>query len=194
MTGRSTVAAGVLIGGASSRMGGIAKGNILIDGQRIIERTLGILSVLCAEQYLLGDPYQYENMNTPALPDAAGCSGPLAGIAALLEHVRGDILIVACDLPNLTQTVLRRLIQNRSNTPIAYRTPTHKHPLVSCWSYPHLHSVLQGAKSAASVHSVFKTLNGRWIDCPNEHIFQNLNAPGDVKALGDKACLLPKHV
>ena len=175
-------------------MGGVAKGNILINGQRIIERTLGILTAVCERQYLLGDPYRYGHLTTASIADPAGCSGPLAGIAALLQHARGDILIVACDLPNLTLNVLRTLIQNRSDTPIAYRTPTQKHPLVSCWGYSDLHAVMKGAKSGASVRSIFETLNGRWFDCPTEHIFHNLNSPDDIKAIEGKTCLLPKHV
>ena len=142
----------------------------------------------------MGDPTQYENLNALAIPDLTGGLGPLAGIAALLEHTRGDILIVACDLPNLTKAVLHTLIQNRSDCPIAYRTPQHKHPLISCWCYAHLDVVTKGALTQASVHSVFESLNGRWIDCPDEHIFRNLNTPEDVRALGDGTCLLPKHV
>ena len=175
-------------------MGGLPKGNIIIDGQRIIHRTLSLLSAVCAEQYLLGDPDQYLDVDTLAIPDAAGCSGPLAGIAALLEHVKGDILVVACDLPNLTEGVLHGLIQHRSDTPIAYRTPQRKHPLVSCWCYAHLDVVKKGALTQASVHSAFEILNGRWIDYPDEHIFRNLNTPEDVRAMGDGSCLLPKHV
>ena len=175
-------------------MGGVPKGNILIDGQRIIDRTLSILTSVCADQYLLGEPVQYSDVDTLAIPDIAGCSGPLAGIAALLEHVQGDVLIVACDLPNLTKAVLHTLIQNRSKTPIAYRTPHHKHPLVSCWCYAHLDVVKKGALTQASVNSVFEILNGRWIDYPDEHMFRNLNTPEDVRAMGDAQCLLPKHV
>ena len=106
---------GVLVGGASSRMGGRPKGLLLAPREEgaprrsVIERTIALGRVVAGEVVLLGRAEAYASLGVPALADAAG-EGPLAGIAALLAHAgdRGAI-VIACDMPYVQSACIARL-------------------------------------------------------------------------------------
>lgn len=103
---------GVLIGGASSRMGGQPKGLIkLMNGETIIERTLRVVHDAGLDVVLVGDLDVYDAVaNVVRIPDATTVKGPLAGLAALLEHSdQRQAIAIACDMPLLTVALLQRL-------------------------------------------------------------------------------------
>ncbi len=102
---------GVLIGGASSRMGGRPKGLIeLKGGETILSRTMRISREAGLEAVLVGDLAIYDAINIPRIADAADITGPLAGLHALLEHAQDrSVIALACDMPFVTPTLLRRL-------------------------------------------------------------------------------------
>ena len=105
------VYAGVLIGGASSRMGA-AKHLLKSDGRTWLERTVEQLQGAAVETILLGRgevPVSLAGMKR--LADVPDASGPLAGILSAMRWApRASWLIAACDLPLLSRAAVDWLL------------------------------------------------------------------------------------
>jgi len=101
--------AGILVGGAGSRMGGRAKGLLLTpDGETIVDRWRRLFSALGLPCVLVGVRPEYAGLGLPIVPDDPPGVGPLGGLAALLA--RGSAVAVACDMPYVTEALLRQLV------------------------------------------------------------------------------------
>jgi len=108
------VYAGVLIGGASARMGS-AKHLLKIGAQSWLERTVGQLEGAVAETVLLGRgevPASLAGLRR--LADVPDVSGPMAGILSAMRWARrGSWLIVACDMPQVSREAVDWLLSLR---------------------------------------------------------------------------------
>lgn len=100
----------LLLGGLSTRMGQDKLRMVLPDGGSLAERAAGGLAARC------GQLFSVRRQSTEALPlagfeevfDAESGSGPLAGLAAALDHVRTPwVLLVGGDMPELDEDFLR---------------------------------------------------------------------------------------
>ena len=103
--------AGVLIGGQSLRMG-TPKHLISHEGTTFVERSVNTLSGLCDPVVVVGQgelPPSLEKLQR--LDDSPEYRGPLAGIVSLMKSFPDrPVLVVGCDLPNLTHKALQWLI------------------------------------------------------------------------------------
>ena len=115
---RRACAAAILAGGRATRLHGADKGGLVIGGRTIRDRQLEALSGLVDHIFLIGRPAADpgtgpdDGAGIPRLPDLAEGRGPLGGIQTAL-HQAGDAvctLIVACDLPFLSQPFLAHLL------------------------------------------------------------------------------------
>jgi len=107
---RDGVAAYILAGGKSSRMG---RDKALLDfgGTPLILRIASLAQPLTGAPAIVGPPDRYENLNLRVIPDDAAGIGPLGGIATALRDSREPWnLILGCDLPLLTSEWLAYLI------------------------------------------------------------------------------------
>jgi molybdopterin-guanine dinucleotide biosynthesis protein A len=104
------VAAFILGGGASSRMGR-DKGLLELGGVPLIVRTVTLVKPLVATVTIVGTPHRYAALGLHAIEDPAADTrdgkrtgkGPLAGISRALATTHAPWnLILACDLPYLT--------------------------------------------------------------------------------------------
>lgn len=115
---RSDIAAVVLAGGRSSRMGGGDKPLLELSGQPIlslvIERLTPHLSAVAINAN--GDPDRFGRFGLPVLPDkVGGYQGPLAGILAGLEWAKtrqgvGSLVTAPGDTPFLPVDLAPRLL------------------------------------------------------------------------------------
>lgn len=108
----TTVAAFVLTGGKSSRMGQ-EKSALLLDGHTLLDRAIDIAREASENVRLLGAPY---------LPSSGGCGidiipdrfpgcGPLAGIDAALAATNAELnFILSVDTPFVPITFVRYLV------------------------------------------------------------------------------------
>jgi molybdenum cofactor guanylyltransferase len=111
-TAQRPCAAAILAGGRASRLHGADKSALLVGGRPILARQLEAIDGLVDDVFVVG------GAPTPGLPDVeriadrAPGRGPLGGIQAAL-HRAGSAeftLIVACDLPFLSQPFLAHLL------------------------------------------------------------------------------------
>lgn len=108
------LAGGVLVGGASRRMGR-PKQLIEIDGLTLAERAAAALAPFVSRVVLLGDgPVAPPLSHLERFADAPGVKGPLAGLlSALRSSPRSAFVIAACDLPALSADAVRWLVAQR---------------------------------------------------------------------------------
>jgi molybdopterin-guanine dinucleotide biosynthesis protein A len=112
----------VLCGGRSSRFGrdkALAPAGELLLGQRVVNALRGAgLDPVVAVGGSAGSA-----LGLVTVPDRWPDQGPLAGLATVLWWARdGDVLVVPCDLPLLTDVAVRRLIAVRDDLRAEGRT------------------------------------------------------------------------
>jgi molybdopterin-guanine dinucleotide biosynthesis protein A len=99
----------VLAGGQSSRMGR-DKALIEIEGITLLDRAIELLRPHCREILVLGDPERYAPAHATVVPDDMPGLGPLGGLVTAMKRARYvRLLVMACDLPRLTDRLLHRL-------------------------------------------------------------------------------------
>lgn len=112
----------VLAGGASTRMQR-DKAAIEYHGQSQLHWTFHLLSHVCAATFVSVRPDQREEPTRAGLPqivDRQPGIGPIAGISAALQaHPKAAWLVVACDLPFLSEPILRYLVEHRDSRKLA---------------------------------------------------------------------------
>ncbi len=108
------VFAGLLVGGASVRMGS-PKPLVEVEGRTLAEAVHDALEARVDRVVLLGEGGVAARLrHLPRLPDAPGVVGPLAGILAALRWApRAAWLIAACDLPFVTRAAVEWLLDQR---------------------------------------------------------------------------------
>ena len=111
-----SVAAFVLAGGKSSRMGR-DKALLEIAGEPLITRTVRLAASVASRVSVVGGADRLTGLGLDILSDEIPNAGPLAGIATALNATSHDWnLILACDLPYLTRDCLAYLTERATRT------------------------------------------------------------------------------
>ena len=101
----------IFVGGASSRMGGRPKGLLRApSGESIVERWRSLAATVGIPVVLVGDGGPYAKLGMKAIADDIPGAGPLSGLVGLFRsRLDTQIVAVACDMPYVTDALLRRL-------------------------------------------------------------------------------------
>jgi molybdopterin-guanine dinucleotide biosynthesis protein A len=103
----------ILVGGAATRMGGIAKG--LLPAPDSAEPLVLRLARLASEALpgsevaLIGARTPYLELGMRMIEDVPGQAGPMAGLLAAFAAAHGDVLALACDLPRVSPELVQRV-------------------------------------------------------------------------------------
>lgn len=109
------VSAFVLAGGQSSRMGS-DKAFLQLDGQKLIDRMLGIARTVGTDVRIVGPCGRFPGY-ADVIEDQFPGSGPLAGIHAALQASSANLsLIVAVDMPFVVAELLEFLVERASGS------------------------------------------------------------------------------
>jgi len=183
------VLGGVLVGGASRRMGR-AKQFIDSGGGTLIERVVAALQPEVEEVVFLGGgavPRALSDLRR--LPDADGCRGPIAGVLAAVRSASDALwIIAACDLPLVNTRAVRWLIDQRKPgaTGVFPQINGYLEPLLAIYeptARPHLETaVVEGEYSLQVLPKVSEVVT---VDPPPglERCWFNVNEPSDLAAL-----------
>jgi len=124
-----TVTGAVLVGGTSRRFGS-PKQDIMIGSERLVDCTERILTQVLGHFFLL--------IGLSENPDDRPNSGPLGGIETALKCAQGagytSVLIAACDMPGIEETMIRMIATHPSTAYVV--TPTldgQLQPLCARW-------------------------------------------------------------
>lgn len=117
---RGTPAAAILAGGPARRFGGVAKGLEVVGGARIVDRLVSALREVTSEILLVGAPEAIaaELSALRAVPDESPGNGPLGGIVSALAASGRDTVVVAWDMPFVSATELRPLLDAASDAEV----------------------------------------------------------------------------
>src|SRR5512138_65088 len=180
----------VLAGGASTRMQQ-DKALLQYHGRSQIEWAYELIAPFCVATFVSVRADQREDpirSKFPQIVDRQPGSGPLAGIsAALIEDPKAAWLVVACDLPFITEPTIRKLIEERDPQRIAtaYRS-SHDglpEPLCAIWE-PAAREVAR-AHLASGKNCPRKLLinsDCKLIDLPEPNALDNVNTPDELAA------------
>lgn len=117
-------ASGIVLAGGRSERFGRDKLAELLDGRPLLDHAVAGVAAVVLEVVVVGRPTVtmapaardglpgVPTMRVRHVPDLASFEGPLAGLAAALEHVREPIgLVVGGDMPSLARPVLALLLR-----------------------------------------------------------------------------------
>jgi molybdenum cofactor guanylyltransferase len=102
----------VLAGGKSSRMGGVDKSMLEINGMPMIQLISGRLQEIFGEVIIgASDTAKYAFMGLRVVPDAEPGKGPLMGITSCLRASSNDLnFIMACDIPEINEDFIAEML------------------------------------------------------------------------------------
>ncbi len=187
----------VLCGGESTRMGsdkGLLKSNsitwteIALDRFKVLKLPV-ILSVNDRQHSLYSKTFK----NSILIEDDATLKigGPLKGILSVhLQQPEEDLLVTACDTPDMRTEVLEHLIAARATTQaeaFAFRSDKHTEPLSAIYTTKGLKKINSLYRNDRlkrfSLHHVLEVLQTTWLPLPEEwkHYFYNFNTPQDLR-------------
>jgi molybdopterin-guanine dinucleotide biosynthesis protein A len=121
---------GLVLSGGKSRRMGADKALLERDGQSQLAFAVGLLEQHVERVFVSTREDQQnepERARYDLVIDHYDDMGPLAGIlSAMDDHPGADWLVVACDLPNISDETLRYLLENRSAAhPFTAYTSSH---------------------------------------------------------------------
>lgn len=191
------IAAFVLAGGMSSRMGR-DKALLELDGETLIERTVRLAAAVAQPVKVIGPAERFAPYAFEVVEDDWPGAGPLGGIATALRVTAAEWnLILACDLPYLTEDWLAYLTRRAASSRADAVVPISDHgsePLCA------LYRKSCGAEARAAVAAVHLKVQDFVAALKNErrlesvepaewkrfdssgHLFKNMNQPADYEA------------
>ena len=110
---KATLTAAILAGGRGTRLGGTDKSAIVIDGLRVIDRQLALLGRVADHLIIVATQHErFAALGIPVVSDLVRDSGALGGLHTAISASPSDrTLVVACDMPFLTEAFLRHLVE-----------------------------------------------------------------------------------
>lgn len=182
----------ILAGGESRRMGKAKEGVRLWRGRPMIEYAVHALEQFCSRVVIVGRCSGYEPPSERPIvriPDVRPGNGPLCGIEALLRSgVDTGYVVVACDQPLLSVSLLQRLVAG-DPTQAALLQPSDGRWVGPFPGYfpaawlEHVEAVVAAGRH--SVRAVAERGPVRWvpISADEERLLRSVDTPEDVAKL-----------
>ena len=184
------VAAALLLGGASSRMGA-DKAQLELDGEAAAVRLAARLGALCEEVLLVGGAPPASAEGRP-VADPEGERSALRGLVGALAAARAErVLVVATDLLGVTPDLLLALVASPEADVVAPRTPAGAEPL--CALYRREPALAEARRRLAAgelaLHALLGALTVQWLEGddlaavdPDGRALVNVNTPEELRA------------
>ncbi len=117
----------VLAGGKNSRMG-LDKGLLLVQGKKIIERTIEAMKAAMDEIIIISNDNNYDYLGYKVYSDIIKDCGPMGGIFTALTYSKTDKnFVVSCDMPFISKELVGFIVENSDGCEIAI--PQHSEKL-----------------------------------------------------------------
>lgn len=108
----------ILAGGKASRLGGVSKAIIEINGQPLIRRVYDSLAGLFSEVIVIYNDSLHLPVEAKVYSDIYKETGPLGGIHSALKHATfRDVFIVSVDMPFASMYIANQIVSRRSKNP-----------------------------------------------------------------------------
>lgn len=185
----------LVAGGRGTRMGGVPKGLLRLDGEPLAARALRLFgAVFEASLLVANDPAPYVALGAPIVGDVIPGKGAPGGVHAALSAARTPwVFTAACDMPFLSAEVIGWLAARREGAnAVLVRSGGHLEPMHAFWSaacLPVLDDLLR--RGDPSLHALAAAVGARVIEeeawrvvDPAGRAFENANTPADAARLG----------
>jgi molybdopterin-guanine dinucleotide biosynthesis protein A len=179
-----SVSALILAGGKATRLGGVAKHELVIEGRTIFERQIEVLAPRVAE-ILVATPHDMAGYR--CVRDRVPDIGPLAGIAAGLAAMHTPwLLVVAGDMPHLTGEVIDEILgaATEADDAVGVRVGGLPEPLVCLLhesARPAVDRRIEQKRFKASGLLTDEQLSVTWLELDRHaRAFDNVNEPEDL--------------
>lgn len=175
----------VLAGGKSSRMG-YDKGLAIVEGKKMIERVILSLKNVVDQVIIIANTDTYDYLNLPVFKDVYPDKGPVGGIyTGLLNSSADKNLIVACDMPFLTESLLKSVVDSSADYQVVVPSVNGRlEPLCGFYRKDVADTLKQNIEAdELPVHKAIRKLNylGLVQDIEKEQrVFANINKPEDI--------------
>ncbi|WP_109302365.1 molybdenum cofactor guanylyltransferase [Aquimarina sp. AU474] len=178
----------ILAGGKSSRMGS-EKGLLLFENTSFIKHISNALQPLIDELIIVSNNPQYDKFKGRRVPDIIPDSGPIAGLHAGLLHSKTENnLVLSCDVPLITTTLLQKLLPQKKEDydAIIFESKQQTIPLIAMYKKQCAEKCAQFlANGEKRLRKLISELNTKTITIlEEEHFFvSNINTPEDLKII-----------
>jgi molybdopterin-guanine dinucleotide biosynthesis protein A len=188
---RDQVTALILAGGKATRLGGVDKREIVVDGRTIFERQVEALAP-CVAEIIVSSPRAIAGYRCVADPVAG--AGPLAGIAAGLAAATTPwLFVIAGDMPHVHRGFVEYVLSRGDATcdAVGIRIGGLPEPLctllrIAAWR-ANVSERLRAGRLKASALLTDAAARVRWIEDaelrsidPDLRVLYNINAPEDL--------------
>jgi molybdenum cofactor guanylyltransferase len=186
--------AAILAGGRAQRFGGRDKGQLRVGGRTFQDLQLAALGGCVTRVFLVGP-----GGNAPVTPplirleDRTADCGPLGGLdAALAAAGNESVLLLACDMPNVTAPLLAHLVSRLVDADaVVPRTDRGYHPLCAVYAQSCRVPVRRRLeRGQLRMRDLLDDLRVRSIDGADisrfgeaDHLLANVNTQADLDAL-----------
>jgi molybdenum cofactor guanylyltransferase len=195
---------GVLLAGGKSRRMGEDKRYLVMGGETLLERGLGVLrSVFQEVLVVIAQDSPPVGVDAKVVRDLVPECGSLGGLyTGLMQATTPYIFVVACDMPFLDQAVIAQFTSRRATADIVMaKLAARLHPMHALYGkrcLPVLEQMIQARQlkiqevvSHASLRVQYVTeMDLSSID-PSGRSFQNVNTPADFEAARSMLSRLP---
>jgi molybdopterin-guanine dinucleotide biosynthesis protein A len=177
---------GLILAGGRSRRFGEDKASYVVGGRTMLEHVYHAVRGVADQLYVsVRDSDAMLPIPVPVVVDRVVDSGPLGGLEAGLSAASTPwVLVVACDMPFVTEGVLRRLVDacGPDESAVVARSPDGRtQPLCACYNAEVLPVVRRAlASGRLPIHELLKRLPRlTYVDVPAGAL-RNINAPADL--------------
>ncbi|WP_425538143.1 molybdenum cofactor guanylyltransferase [Microaceticoccus formicicus] len=183
----------ILAGGKSRRMK-FDKQELEINGEKLIGRTIQILSTIFdGITVVTNRPELYEKYKVNTISDIYPGFGPISGIHTALHHAKDDLIFVmACDMPYINLEFIKYLDKEYQDEDGVITTKgNHIEPLNAIYSKALLGKIEENIRKgkyrisdlvAVSRFKLIDEEKAKKFD-PDLKMFRNLNTPEDLEEL-----------
>ncbi|MBI4432333.1 MAG: molybdenum cofactor guanylyltransferase [Candidatus Omnitrophica bacterium] len=180
----------VLAGGKSSRFGS-NKALAMYRGARLIEHAVSLFKELDLEPIVSSrKDVDYAFLNCATIHDQLPDQGPLGGLyTALTIFPQTSFLVLTCDMPALTSSMLSKLLTERAShaliTAYADRKGTMQ-PFPGIYE-PSVADIIRGQfrNNRLSMRDLLERVSCKTVPCDEDQALVNVNSPQELLKLTD---------
>ncbi|HEY4243705.1 MAG TPA: molybdenum cofactor guanylyltransferase [Kofleriaceae bacterium] len=173
-------AAVIVAGGRGTRMGGVDKRQIVVEGATIFERQVSVLAPRTSE-ILVSARAEVAGFRT--VYDDEADAGPLAGVWAALAATTDDwLLVVAGDMPYLDAALIDAMLAARARDAVGIRIDGRIEPLLCVLRVAAARPVLSAMRAVDErrAGALLERLDTVWLDDVADRSLHSINAPEDL--------------
>lgn len=173
----------ILAGGQAERFGGVDKGGLMVEGERLIDRIVARINDQ-ADSIVLSAGHNY-GLNVEFVTDLMSApAGPVGGIYSVYMHLKNSAVegfyTVPVDGPNVPTNLIAKL---HSPNYSSIASDGRRHPTFAWWRMRDLEKVWESwdGLSSISLNNLATRATAQLVEWKGGGYFVNINYPRDLE-------------